>query len=205
MSGRRKAPGGEPLASRRRTLAGIAAAAPAAALASPARARESGLPAVERALWEVEAELDVLLAGLDRLEERVAESLVLVSCPQDVAVTVGYSVCASEREVRQAAARWGVAVAECQWALEELRIEQAKLTAFRERHGLAGLDQRAFDLATRAAALEDQLATTPAATTADVAVKVRRLLASALAGGDGREAALARTALEALERLGEPV
>jgi hypothetical protein len=205
MSGRRKAPGGEPLASRRRTLAGIAAAAPAAALASPARARESGLPAVERALWEVEAELDVLLAGLDRLEERVAESLVLVSCPQDVAVTVGYSVCASEREVRQAAARWGVAVAECQWTLEELRIEQAKLTAFRERHGLAGLDQRAFDLAARAAALEDQLATTPAATTADVAVKVRRLLASALAGGDGREAALARTALEALERLGEPV
>ena len=159
---------------------------------------------MERALWEVEAELDVLLAGLDRLEERVAESLALVSCPQDVAVTVGYSVCASEREVRQAAARWGVAVAECQRALEELRIEQAKLTAFRERHGLAGLDQRAFDLAARAAALEDQLATMPADTAADVAVKVRRLLASALAGGDGREAALARTALEGLERLGDP-
>jgi len=103
MSGRRKAPSCEPLASRRWTLAGIAAAAPAAALASPARARESGLLAVERALWEVEAELDVLLAGLDRLEEGVAESLALVSCPQDVAVTVGYSVCASEREVRQAA------------------------------------------------------------------------------------------------------
>jgi hypothetical protein len=204
MSGRRKAASGEPLASRRRTLAGIAAAAPAAALASQAGARESGLLAVERALCEVEAELDVLLAGLDRLEEGVAESLALVSCPQDVAVTVGYSVCASEREVRQAAARWGVAFAECQRALEELRVEQAKLTAFRERHGLAGLDQRTFDLAARAAALEDQLATTPADTAADVAVKVRRLLASALAGGDGREAALARTALEALERLGDP-
>ena len=204
MSGRRKAPSGEPLASRRWTLAGIAAAAPAAALASQAGARESGLPAVERALCEVEAELDVLLAGLDRLEEGVAESLALVSCPQDIAVTVGYSVCASEREVRQAAARWGVAFAECQRALEKLRVEQAKLTAFRERHGLAGLDQRTFDLAARAAALEDQLATTPADTAADVAVKVRRLLASALAGGDGREAALARTALDALERLGDP-
>jgi hypothetical protein len=203
MSGRRKAPSGEPLASRRWTLAGIAAAAPAAALASQAGARESGLPAVERALCEVEAELDVLLAGLDRLEEGVAESLALVSCPQDVAVTVGYSVCASEREVRQAATRWGVAVAECQRALEELRVEQAKLTAFRERHGLAGLDQRTFDLAARAAALEDQLATMPADTAAEVAVKIRRLLASALAGGDGREAALARTALEALERLGD--
>ena len=45
--------------------------------------------------------------------------------------------------------------------------------------------------ATRAAALEDRLATAPATTAADVAVKVRRLLASALAGGDGREAALA--------------
>jgi len=44
----------------------------------------------------------------------------------------------------------------------------------------------------------------PADTAADVAVKIRRLLASALAGGDGREAALARTALEALERLGDP-
>ena len=44
----------------------------------------------------------------------------------------------------------------------------------------------------------------PPTTAADVAVKVRRLLASALAGGDGREAALARTALEALERLGDP-
>jgi hypothetical protein len=192
------------MASRRRTLAGIAATAPAAALASQAGTRESGLLAVERALWEVEAELDVLLAGLERLEEGVAESLALVSCPQDVAVTVGYSVCASEREVRQAATRWGVAVAECQRALEELRVEQAKLTAFRERHGLARLDRRAFDLAARAAALEDQLATTPADTAADVAVKVRRLLASALAGGDGREAALARTALEALERLGDP-
>jgi hypothetical protein len=192
------------MASRRRTLAGIAAAAPAAALASPAHARGSGLPAMERALWELEAELDVLLAGLDRLEEEVAESLALVSCPQDVAVTVGYSVCASKREVRQAATRWSVAVAEWQRALEELRIEQAKLTAFRERHGLADLDQRTFDLTARAAALEDQLATTPADTAADVAVKVRRLLASALAGGDGREAALARTALEALERLGDP-
>ncbi len=204
MSGRRKAASGELMASRRRTLAGIAAAAPAAALASPAHARGSGLPAMERALWELEAELDVLLAGLDRLEEEVAESLALVSCPQDVAVTVGYSVCASEREVRQAAKRWGVAVAECQRALEELRVQQAKLTAFRERHGLAGLDRRAFDLTARAAALKDQLATTPADTAADVAVKVRRLLASALAGGDGREAALARTALEALERLGDP-
>ncbi len=204
MSGHRKAPNGEPLASRRRTLAGIAAAAPAAALATSSGARGSGLPALERALWEVEVELDVLLAGLDRLEEGVAESLALVSCPQDVAVTVGYSVCASKREVRQAATRWSVAVAEWQRALEELRIEQAKLTAFRERHGLAGLDQRAFDLAARAAALEDQLATTPADTTADVAVKVRRLLASAQAGGDGREAALARTALEALERLCDP-
>ena len=37
---------------------------------------------MERALWELEAELDVLLAGLDRIEEEVAESLALVSCPR---------------------------------------------------------------------------------------------------------------------------
>ncbi len=158
---------------------------------------------MERALWEVEAELDVLLAGLDRLEEGVAESLALVSCPQDVAVTVGYSVCASEREVRQAAKRWGVAVAECQRALEELRIQQAKLTAFRERHGLARLDRQAFDLAAGPRPWRTSLRPRPP-------TRQRRggegppLLASALAGGDGREAALARTALEALERLGDP-
>ena len=69
------------MASRRRTLAGIAATAPAAALASQAGTRESGLLAVERALWEVEAELDVLLAGLERLEEGVAESLALGELP----------------------------------------------------------------------------------------------------------------------------
>lgn len=195
---------GEPLASRRRALAGIATAAPAAALVLPAMADDGELSALERMLWEIEAELEVLLAGIDRLEESVAESLGIASCPQDAAVTVGYNVCGSEREVWQAAARWGVPAAERRRALEELRAEQAKLAAFRERHGLAGLDRRALELAARAAALEDRLATAPAATTADVAVKVRRLLASALAGGDGREAALARSALEALEQLARP-
>ena len=198
-----KAPRGEPLVSRRRALAGVAAA-PATPLIPPAGIETGGLPALERQLWEIEAELDALLAGLDQLEERVADSLDLVGCPQDASVTVGYSVCTSEREVRQAAARWGVSTADRDHALEELRAERVKLTAFRERHGLAALDQRALDLAARAAALEDRLARATADTPEDVAVKVRRLLASAQAGGDGREVVLARTALEALQRMPAP-
>ncbi len=196
---------GEPMASRRRALAGIVGAAPAAARALPASAGTGGLPDLEQALWDIEAELEALLAGLDGLEETVAESLGLPGCPQDVSVTVGYSVCASEREVRQAAARWGVPTADRDRAIQELRVERAKLTAFRERNGLAALDRRALDLAARAAALEDRLATAPADRPEDVAVKVRRLLASAQAGGDGREGILARTALEGLQRFGRAV
>ena len=68
-------------------------------------------------------------------------------------------------------------------------VEPGEAHGLPRADGLAGLDRQASDLATRAAALEDRLATTPADTAAEVAVKVRRLLASALAGGDGREAA----------------
>ena len=194
---------------RRGVLAGMAggvtiATLPSTSPAAMATKTVDPLVALEAELLRADADVGAVSIAVDRAEgERWLGLPHYVPSP---AVMAGNYHCLSEATIHdhcQPNAPDGPSETERDRLIAELRQRQVSYLDARERAGLAGLDKELTKADARWDALLKRIATTPATTLQGVAVKVRRLEEGTESGATVYEPDLARTAIEALERLGE--